>query len=211
MASPRVPDRQPFIDAARRAQIVSSAIEEIAECGHYEVSTDRIAERAAVSPEEVLAYFPHPDHMVAAVVTQVFAAGAAVMIPALRAQDSYAGKLAAYIEANARVITADPVAAVAVLQIWTSFRNPEGKRLDEVLAADSPPPAEFAELDPVWILREGQRRGEFRQFDIRAMALALRYTIDGATIELSRDPDFDVVGYCGELVELFDRATRRQP
>jgi hypothetical protein len=40
------------------------------------------------------------------------------------------------------------------------------------------------------------------------MALALRQAIDGAVLVLSRDPEYDVIGYCGELVELFDRATR---
>jgi TetR/AcrR family transcriptional regulator, fatty acid metabolism regulator protein len=210
MAAPLVPDPQPFIDAARRAQIVSAAIEEIADCGHHDVSTGRIAERAAVTPDEVLAHFPHPDHLLTAVLLQIFAAGAAEMVPAIQAQGSSAGKLAAYIEANLRFIDGHPTEAVAVLQIWTSFRSREGKRLDEVLAAQ-PRPAEFADLDPAHILREGQRRREFRQFDVPAMALALRQAIDGAVVELSRDPGYDVIGYGGELVELFDRATRRQP
>jgi len=49
-------------------------------------------------------------------------------------------------------------------------------------------------LDPVSVLREGQRQREFRQFDVNAMALALRQAIDGAVLELSRDPDYDVIG-----------------
>ncbi len=211
MPNPLVPDRQPFIDAVRRTQIVSCAIEEIAEAGYQDASTDRIAERAGVDPDEVAARFPHRDHLLTAVITQIFAMGAAEMVPAIRAQRSCAGKLAAYIEANLRFIDSHQVEAIAVLQIWTSFRTPDGKRLDEVLAADQPPPPEFAELDPVPILTEGQRRREFRDFDVPSVALALRQAIDGAVIQLSRDPDYDVIGYAGELVELFDRATRWYP
>jgi hypothetical protein len=40
------------------------------------------------------------------------------------------------------------------------------------------------------------------------MALALRQAIDGAVLALSHDPEYDVIGYCRELVELFDRPTR---
>jgi TetR/AcrR family transcriptional regulator, fatty acid metabolism regulator protein len=209
VAFPELPDRQPFIDAARRAQIVASAIEEIAERGHYDVSAQHIAERMAISPDEVLGHFPDPVHLVVAVINHIFAAGAADMLPAIQAQSSYAGKLAAYIEANLRFIDGHQTESIAILQILTSFRTPDGKRLDELMA-DQPPPVEFADLDPVWILREGQHHREFRQFDVNAMALALRQAIAGAVLELSRDPDYDVISYGGELVELFDRATRRQ-
>src|SRR5262249_15315111 len=159
------------------------------------------AERIGITVEEVLAHFPDRDHLITAVVTQIYVAGAAEMVPALQAQHSCAGKLAALIEANVRWIDSHPAAAVAMLQIWTSYRSADGRRVDE-LAAAQPVPAELAELDPVFLLREGQRRREFRQFDVDAMALAVRCAIDGAVLQLSRDPDYDVISYGGELIEL---------
>jgi AcrR family transcriptional regulator len=207
VATAAKPDRQPFLDAARRAQIVSSAIEEIAEHGYSPTLATRVAHRIGVSPDVVEADFAGRDDLVTAVVTQVFTGGAAEMIPAILAQETCAGKLAAYIESNARYIDAHQTEAIAILQLLTSFRTADGKRFDQV-AAEQPPPDEFALLDPEGILREGQRRKEFRTFDVPSMALALRQAIDGAVLALSHDPEYDVIGYCGELVELFDRATR---
>jgi TetR/AcrR family transcriptional regulator, fatty acid metabolism regulator protein len=209
MADPKQ-GRQSFIEAARRAQIVACAIEEIAESGYSQASAVRIAARAGVSRGVISYHFAGRDDLVTAVVTEVFRAGAAVMIPALDAQSSCAGKLAAYIESNTRFIDTHRSHALAMLQIWTSFRTADGRRLDQA-AAEQPPPAEFAALDPESILRDGQRRGEFGGFDAHAIAVAVRQAIDGAVLEISRDPDFDVTGYGRELVALFDRATRREP
>ncbi|MGA8117785.1 MAG: TetR/AcrR family transcriptional regulator [Actinocatenispora sp.] len=200
---------QSFIEAARRAQIVASAIEEIAESGYSQASTVRIAARAGVSRGVITYHFAGRDDLITAVVMEVYLAGAQVMVPAIEAESTCAGKLAAYITSNVRFIHGNRAHALAVLQIWTSYRTAEGKRLDEA-AADQEPPPELAALQPATFLREGQRRGEFRAFDVPAMAVALRQSIDGAVLEVSRDPEFDVIGYGRELVTLFDHATRRQ-
>lgn len=202
--------RESFIERARRAQIVQCAIEEIAESGYPQASDVRIAKRAGISRGVISYHFAGRDDLVAAVVTEVYTAGAAVMLPAMAAEPTCAGKLAAYIESNVRFIDTHRAHALAVLQIWTGFRTADGKRLDQA-AAESEPPAELAGLDPETNLREGQRRGEFRDFDPHAMAVAVRQAIDGAVLEVARDPEFDLPAYGRELTELFDRATRRQP
>jgi AcrR family transcriptional regulator len=197
-----------FTERARRAQIVQCAIELIGERGYAAASVARIAERAGVAKSVVLYYFRGKDELVGAIVTEIFTAAAATMLPAIDAEKTAAGKLAAYIRSNADYLQTHRGYAMALLEIWTSFRTSDGLRLDEA-AAQSKPDGDLARLDPESIFRLGQKRREFRAFDPQAMAIALRQAIDGAVLHSSRDPHFDIDAYCEELVTIFDLATRR--
>ncbi|MGH7920669.1 MAG: TetR/AcrR family transcriptional regulator [Candidatus Dormibacteraceae bacterium] len=187
--------------------MVDCAIDLIAERGYGEASVAKIGERAGITKSVVLYHFATKDELVGAVVTRIFAAAAETMLPAVRAEATAGAKLRSYIRANGEYITTHRSFALALLAIWTSFRTAHGLRLDEA-AAGAQPAGELADLDPHAILVLGQRTREFRPFDPAAMAVAVRQAIDGAVLLVSRNPAFDVTGYCGELVTLFDRATR---
>jgi TetR/AcrR family transcriptional regulator, fatty acid metabolism regulator protein len=196
-----------FIETARRAQLVQCAIDTIAEHGYPQATIARIADRAGVSRGVVSYHFAGKDELVTQVVTEVFTAGARVMLPAIAAESTAAGKLAAYIRSNAEYIATHRAHALAMLDIWTSYRTDTGDRLDQAMAAQPPPP-ELAELDPEWILRLGMETGEFRTLSARSVAIAVRRAIDGAVLQMSHDPKFDIESYATELVTLFDRATK---
>ncbi|MGH3913316.1 MAG: hypothetical protein ACRDTC_07900 [Pseudonocardiaceae bacterium] len=91
------------------------------------------------------------------------------------------------------------------MEIAAQHRFATGARLDEVRPE---PAAGRARL--IALLEQGQASGELRQFDTRAMAVALRHAIDGALAELARDPEFDLTAYARELVTAFDPAIRAQ-
>ncbi|GLY64413.1 TetR/AcrR family transcriptional regulator [Amycolatopsis taiwanensis] len=201
-----------FTERARRAQIVECAINLIAEIGYSQTSISKIAERAGVAKSVVLYYFANKDELLNTVVTEIFLAGAAVMVPAMKAEPTAAGKLRAYIRSNGEFISAHREHALAMLDIWTSYRSASGQRLDEVMVESTkqnPPQGDLAELDPVRILELGQQTGEFREFSAPLMAAAVRSAIDGSVTQSSVDPGFDVMAYCDELVTVFDLATRR--
>lgn len=197
-----------FIDTARRAQILASAIETIAEEGYLQASVVRIARRAGVSRGVITYRYPGKHDLVLDLITEIYLTAARIMLPAVDAEPTYAGKLAAYIRSNGAFIDTHRSHAMTVLDVWTSFRTDDGRRLDQLLATHTVPP-ELARLDPGWILREGQERGEFADFPVRSTTTAVRGAIDGAVLQLSHDPGFDVTGYVEDLVHLFDRATRR--
>lgn len=197
-----------FTERARRAQIVQCAIELIGERGYAESSVAKIAERAGVAKSVVLYYFRGKDELVGAIVTEIYLAAAAKMLPAIDAEQSAKGKLAAYIRSNADYLQTHHGYAMALLEIWTSFRTSDGLRLDEA-AAQHEPTGDLARLDPEYIFKLGQKRREFRTFNTATMAIALRQAIDGAVLQASRNPDFDIAAYCAELVTIFDLATRR--
>jgi AcrR family transcriptional regulator len=183
----------------------------VAEIGYTQTSIGKIAERVGVAKSVVLYYFATKDELVSTLAQEIFVASVPVMVPAIEAEHTAADKLRAYIRSNGEFIHTHRNHALAMLDMWTSYRSPTGQRLDQVMAeaaARQPLHGEYAALDPAAIFELGQRTGEFRAFAALPMAIAVRQAIDGAVIQSSRDPGFDVPGYCEELVTIFDLATR---
>jgi AcrR family transcriptional regulator len=206
------PNGRTFTEQARRAQIAACAIDLVAEIGYTQTSISKIAERANVAKSAVLYYFSTKDELVSVLVQEIFGASVPVMVPAIEAEQTATGKLHAYIRSNGEFIRTHRSHALAMLDMWTSYRSPTGQRLDEVLAeatANQPPQEDHSALNPSAIFELGQRTGEFRAFDVLSMTIAVRQSIDGAVIQSSRDPGFDVPGYCEDIVTIFDLATRR--
>ena len=60
------------------------------------------------------------------------------------------------------------------------------------------------------ILRQGQRDGEFRDFDVGVVAGVVRSAVTHAMVMAQRaHPGADLDAYAGELVRLFDLGIRR--
>ncbi|GAB3877721.1 hypothetical protein GCM10029964_027270 [Kibdelosporangium lantanae] len=56
------------------------------------------------------------------------------------------------------------------------------------------------------MLAAGQRDGEFRDFDVRSMAVMIRGAVDAAADQFHGDPPLDLEAYVRETVETFTRA-----
>ncbi|BCJ40980.1 TetR family transcriptional regulator [Actinoplanes ianthinogenes] len=188
---------------ARRAQIVTAAIETIAELGYGNASFARIAKRAGISSTRLISYhFDDKADLVRAVVTAVFAEAADFMGKRLRAVTGDRSELlATYIESNLEFFAERPAAIRAYLEIATSARTDDGAPLVRPEEVDDP------ESRLAAMFREGQEAGEFRQFDPVVMAATVRAAIDAAATR----PDLDPHAYAAELTALFTRATRRDP
>ena len=200
----RVNDSPPtFTTTARRAQIVSAAIETIAELGLSGASFAQIAERAGLSSTRMISYhFAGKDDLMEAVVDEVFGTAGQFIAPFVLAEPTPAGKLRGFIRGSARFYAEHQRHVLAVRDVWANFRRPDGSQR---FGLDAHEP-EFAVISE--ILREGQARGEFREFDPRVMAITLRHALDGLATLASTDPDLDVDAYAGELVAIFEGATR---
>jgi len=192
-----------FTAAARRAQIVDAAIETIAELGLNQASFARIAERAGLSSTRLISYhFAGKDDLMEAVVDEVFSTAGQYIAPFVLDESTPAAKLRGFIRGSARFYTEYRRHVVAVRDVWANFRRPDGTQRFG-LEAHEP---EFEVVSQ--ILREGQVRGEFREFDPRVVAITLRHALDGLAILVATTSDLDVEAYTNELVVLFDRATR---
>lgn len=195
-----------FTTEGRRAQIVSAAIAAIAELGLAKASFAQIAVRAECPSTRMISYhFAGKDDLMEAVVGEVFTVAGRYIEPYVLAESTPSGQLRAFIEASARFYTEYRQHVIAVRDVWVNFRTADGTPR---FGLDTHEP-EFARISE--ILQEGQAAGEFRQFDPRVMAITLRHALDGLSALVSADPNLDVEAYTGELVAIFDGATRRLP
>ena len=195
-----------FIEAARRAQILSAAIDTIAELGYGQASLARIAKRAGTSKGVISYHFAGKDDLIREIVAEVLAKGEAYMLPRILAESSGAGMLRAYIESNLAFMREYRNHLVAFLEIFLNARGDDGSPLVDEKSLD------YLVTSLEQLLAHFQAAGDFRaDFNPQVMALAIRGAIDMVPPRLARYPDLDVDGYARELAALFDLATRGEP
>lgn len=199
--------RGTFTEDARRRQIVDRAIEVIAEVGYAKASIRRIAERVGVAMSVVLYHFANKDDLVAAVVAEGYRSALDLMVPAVATETTARGKLRAYVGSHGEFIHTHRSRQLALAEIWSNHRSADGLRPDQ-LGVDPQTQDELASIAPEAILESGQHSGEFRAFPVRSMALALRGALNSAVMQTLHDPTFDTRGYCRDVANLFDHATR---
>jgi TetR/AcrR family fatty acid metabolism transcriptional regulator len=188
-----------FTETARRAQIVTAAIDTIAELGYGQASLARIAVTAGTSKSVILYHFSGKDDLIRELVATLADRAGEYLRPRVAAQPTGAGMLRAYIEASLAFIGENRALVVAAAEIARNARGADGRPLIDLPGPD----AALAEL-----LARFQGTGEFRPgFDPLAMAMAIRAAIDAAPPRLAREPGFDLGHYARELAGIFDLAT----
>lgn len=205
--------RETFTSEQRRAQLVDAAIAVIAEHGYPAASVAKIADHVGIAKSVALYHFRTKDELVAAVTVAVFTTAAGHIVPAIAAADTATDKLAAYIRSNATFLAEHRAETVALREIATTYRTPEGRRFDEAVTADTatnPPQGDLALLDPAAIFALGVSSGEFRaDLDPIRAGSALRGALDGAATDLARlsaiGVTYDPIAYGETLVEIFTR------
>ena len=198
-------DTRTLASSARRAQIVAATVDVIAGEGMPQASFARIADRAGLSSTRLISYhFAGKDELIEAVVRDVLDTMAAYVGERIDAAESSDGSgnataiLRAYIEGNIGFIATHRAHMQALLQIvLRSGGLPSG-------AAEGP-----AQSPLEGLLRHGQSTGEFRDFDVSAVASAIQRAIEGLPFMLAAQPDLDCDRYAAELVELYLRGVRQ--
>jgi TetR/AcrR family transcriptional regulator, fatty acid metabolism regulator protein len=195
-----------FTESARRAQIVSAAIDTIAEIGYGQASLARIAERGGTSKGVITYHFDGKDELIQEVVAEVLAKGEAYMVPRILAESSGRGMLRAYIESNLGFMREHRNHVVAFLEIFLNARGEDGGSLVDQRTLEH----QVTSLE--LLLAHFQAAGDFKaDFDPQVMAVAIRGAIDQVPLRLARDPDLDLGRIARELAALFDRGTRPEP
>lgn len=198
-----------FTQTARRAQIVTAAIEVIAEIGWAQTSIRKIADRVGVAMSAVLYHFGTRDNLVDAIIEEMYRSAIAAVAPALQAEDTSAGKLAAYIRANIAYFDGHRTHLAALAQLGAGYQPTDGRRFDELGMTDELRD-ELAVLDPTAILVAGQQDHEFGRFPVGSMSTALRGAVNAVVEKILREPDFDAPAYADDLVNIFGRVVAVQ-
>lgn len=176
------------VRTGRRSQIIEAAIDTIAVEGLARTSFAKIAKTAGLSSTGLISYhFANKRELMDEVVRVVGEEVAELVGDRMRAAEGPAERLRAYLAANIEYATKHHI------------------RLRAARAIGMPEPADgLPEL-----LREGQRYGEFRFFDVEVMTLAVRSVRDGVLDRLARpSAPADVDAYAEEIATTFELATR---
>lgn len=190
-----------FTEAARRAQIVTAAIEVIAEIGYAKASFSQIAKHAGLSSTGMISYhFAGKDDLLAACVAEIEQVTDAFMQSRIAAADGYVAVLRAYVEANVALVGVHSAAVRALIDI---VRNVPAQRagVNQRLAV-------FEEH-----FRSGQAAGAFRPFDIRTVTTALTSGLDAVVVTAAANvPEPAELARIGrELADLYVHATAVHP
>ena len=189
-----------FIEAARRAQIVTAAIDTIAEVGYAGASFARIAERLGISRGLISYHFAGKEDLMRQVVHEAAEEAKAYIAPRVLSQSTGPAMLSAYIESNLAFMRDHRNNVVAMIGIARS------SEAGHVFHGDADVVNAVSALEHG--LSDFQKVGQLRSdFDPRVMAVAIRATIDAASSRLAMDPAFDLDHYSSEITTTFLLAT----
>lgn len=192
-----------FTTTARRSQIVRAAIETIADVGYEKASFARITERAGLSSPRMISYhFADKNDLLRQIVIEVFGMASERMTPVIDAEPTVAGKLRAYLETNLRFLRDHPLEITALTEIGPHLRGDDGEAYTSTGSQD------HSVTGLAEILADGQRTGEFRNFDTRSMAVLIRASVDAAAQRVRDGSDVDLDTYAAEVVTAIDLAVR---
>jgi AcrR family transcriptional regulator len=194
------PDSQPrgrtFVEEARRAQLVQTAIDVLAAGGYERASLSAIARAAGVSKGVISYHFEGKDELLREVVAHVSAQAEAAMTAQILAAPTAIARLGAYIRSNLAFMAEHPDALRALIEVVVHTPAPNPYAQQHQVA--------IAQLEAM--VAAGVQSGEFARVDPAVVALAIRGAIDAVPGRLAVDPDLDLAG-CGEqLTSLFQRA-----
>ena len=193
-----------FTDLARRAQIAQCTAEAIAEVGYADASMAEIARRAGIAKSVVSYHFSDKAELMGEVLRTALATYARFMEPRMAVAASASDKLRAYLTGTADYIAEHRSLHVAVIEIAFNATSADGQPLVATMPLQAPEPSVEG------ILREGQRAGELRDFDVGVVAAVVRSAVTHAiAIRQRDDPGIDLQAYAEELVRLFDFGIRR--
>lgn len=193
-------ERPTLTEQARRDQIITAAIETIAQLGYDQASFAQIARCARLSSTGLISYhFKTKKALDTATVNEIYGRITQHMTDAMAGASDPQRALVAYIEGLIGFMKVDPHALRAMLGIVMHG------------AVDYDADSELQATSGISdILRWGQAEGVFRDFDVQVMATTIQRSLDGIPLAQSTNPDLDLDTYARELVELFTLATRKR-
>ncbi|MFG1841707.1 TetR/AcrR family transcriptional regulator [Micromonospora sp. NPDC049175] len=187
----------------RKTRILEAVVELLAEHGYAGATFARIVETARLSSTRLITYhYDTKQELVAAALRHIGERAQQFMVPAIEAEASARGKLAAYLRSNFRFLGERPAYARAAVEI---ARNLPRDTTDADLREDVP----VVLLAQLFV--SGQESGELRRFDPVVMAVTVRAAVDAAVERFARGDGMDLAAYAEELCAIFDRAVTVDP
>jgi TetR/AcrR family transcriptional regulator, fatty acid metabolism regulator protein len=119
--------RQSFIKQARRDQVVTAAIEVLAETGYGSTSLAAIAQHAGISKSVISYHFSGKDELMETVVDAIYTDVAAAVGPQLDDADSPADRVRAYVLSVAQYARKHRSRLSALGKVTANLRTADGR------------------------------------------------------------------------------------
>jgi len=197
-------ERQSFIAEARREQIIEATIATLDEIGYVNASLAQIAKRAGISTPLISYHFSDKNDLINQTLTTLLSEANAYVTERLKEGRTAREKLRIFIEARLAYQGTHSKHNVALIEIVFNARTPDNVPYYK-LSDDGEDPVVYA-LEQ--LLLEGQASGEFREFDVHAMASAIQGAIGEYLANQCLIAIVSLETYCAEIFEIFDRATK---
>jgi hypothetical protein len=126
------------------------------------------------------------------------------MVPAVEAETTAIDKVHAFVRAYMTYMTQNRTLLLAVAEVGTNYRSPQGFRLDQ-LPIDQSIQTELAKVDLETLLGGTAKRGMIGGVPLRSVAVAARGALDGAVAVIMRDEEFDATAYGEDVFAMFTR------
>jgi len=186
---------------ARREQIIDATVVTLAELGYVRCSFVEIRKRAGLSSTRLISYhFENRDDLMAQVASRVVAQLGADVETKVRAADSPAAAVRAYVEANLDYMNTHRAEMAALTELLfaggLNVSSEQGSSGVEALTA---------------IIDDACRAGQFRDVDPQVAATIVQRSVEGAALLLRADPTIDLAGHAAELVRFFEAALAPSP
>jgi AcrR family transcriptional regulator len=186
---------------ARREQIIDATVVTLAELGYARCSFVEILKRADLSSTRLISYhFENRDELMAQVASRVLDQLGAAVETRVRAADSPAAAVRAYVEANLDYMNSHRAQMTALTELLFAGGprvSPEqGSSGVEALTA---------------IIDDACMAGQFRPVDPQVAATIVQRSVEGAALMLREDPTIDLAGHAAELMRFFDAALALNP
>lgn len=195
-------EKQSFIAEARRAQIVNAAIATLDEIGYAHASLAQIAKRAGISTALISYHFRDKTELMDYTLTTLLSDTASYVLERTKAAATFRDKLHTFIASSLAYQATRPQYSTALIEIVFHARTQDNVPYYKLDDGEEEPLAQ--ELQH--ILREGQEKGEFREFDVLVMSSAIQGAIGEYTMNPNLISRVELESYCAELTRLFDSA-----
>lgn len=192
------PEREAtFIEEARRAQLVRSAIDTVNEIGYPRASLSEIAKRARVAKSAIVYYFGSKEALLLQVLDDTFTALGAVVEQAVSKESGPRQRLHAYASSYLAHVSSHRAEVAAAVAIIVAHRDADGTPL---YLADTGDDTELLRH----ILTAGVEEGVFRDVRVSVAAKVVAALLDTAITEVQMRRDTDLAALVEEIFAFLD-------
>lgn len=202
MSDKKTDEKQSFISEARRAQIVDAAITTLDEIGYVYASLAQIAKRAGISTALISYHFKDKNDLMDHTLMMLLNDVASYVLERTNAAATPREKLHAYIASSLAYQGTRPKHNTALIEIVFHARTPENVPYYKLSDGEEEPLVLVLQQ----ILRDGQTKGEFCEFNVLVMASVIQGAIGEYMANTSISAQVDLESYSAELVQIFDKA-----